>query len=107
MLIASKLRALLLASRLRSSLIGGGILLLVAAVPVGLLISSPSWLWSGDQAKDAKVPVYRAVPDFRDCAGVEGINYGDTVCYDVVTQAQDSESLARPGPVLAVSSATP
>ena len=68
--------------------------MLVAAVPVGLLISSPSWLWPGEQAKDVKVPEYRAVPDFRDCAGVGGTNYGDTVCYDVVTQAQDSESLA-------------
>ena len=75
-------------------LIGSGILLLVVmAVPVGLLISSPRWLWPGDQARDVKVPEYRAVPDYRDCAGVGGVNYRDTVCYDVVTRAHEAESL--------------
>jgi hypothetical protein len=48
-LIASKLRTTLLASRLRILLIGGGIYLFVVAVPVGLLIYSPSWLGNQQQ----------------------------------------------------------
>ncbi len=67
---------------------------MLVAAPVGLLISSPSWLWPGEHAKEVKVPEYRAEPDYRDCAGVKGVNYGDTVCYDVVTQAHEAESLA-------------
>jgi dipeptidyl aminopeptidase/acylaminoacyl peptidase len=46
-LVANKLRTALMATRLRTLLMGGGSLLFVVAVPVGLLIYSPSWL--GDQ----------------------------------------------------------
>lgn len=98
LLIESKHRILLVSNKLRMLLIGGGILLFVVAVPLGLLlgllISTPSWLWPDDQAKDVKVPEYRAEPEYRDCRGVAGIETEDTVCYDVVTQAHDAESLA-------------
>jgi hypothetical protein len=109
LLVSNKLRTLLVANRLRMLLIGGGILLLVVAVPLGLLlgllISTPSWLWPDDQAKDVKVPEgtgpegkvpeYIAEPEYRDCRPVAGVETADTVCYDVVTQAHDAESLAR------------
>src|SRR5215210_5406115 len=48
-LVANKLRSALMASRLRALLISGGLLLFVVAVPVGLLIYSPSWLGDQDQ----------------------------------------------------------
>jgi len=52
--IAKKVRSLLVANRLRTLLIGGGILLLVvAAVPVGLLIYSSSGM--GDQQQEGRI----------------------------------------------------
>jgi hypothetical protein len=48
-LVANKLRTAFMATRLRALLIGGGILLFVVALPVGLLIYSPSWLGDQDQ----------------------------------------------------------
>jgi Tol biopolymer transport system component len=48
-MVANKLRTALMATSLRALLIVGGILLFVVAVPVGLLIYSPSWLGAQDQ----------------------------------------------------------
>lgn len=43
-----------MASRLRALLMGGGILLFVVALPVGVLIYSPSWLGAQDQGSSQR-----------------------------------------------------
>jgi WD40-like Beta Propeller Repeat len=50
--IATKLRPALMANRLRALLIGGGVLLFAAAVPVGLLIYSSSHQEDGSNPED-------------------------------------------------------
>ena len=94
--IANKVRTLLIANRLRNLLIGGGILLfLVVTVRVGLLISSPGGIWTDNPPEDMKVPEYSVDPaDDRDCSPVEGIDFEQTACYDVMTRAYDQRSLA-------------
>jgi Tol biopolymer transport system component len=59
-LVAHKLRTALMATRLRVLLIGGGILLFVAAVPVVLLIYSPSWLGDQQEGMDSPLSVSAA-----------------------------------------------
>jgi Tol biopolymer transport system component len=51
-LVANKLRSALMATKLRALLIGAGILLFVAAVPVGLLIYSSSHQEDGSSTED-------------------------------------------------------
>jgi Tol biopolymer transport system component len=53
-MVANKLRSALMATRLRALLMGGGILLFVVALPVGLLIYSPSWLGAQDQGSSQR-----------------------------------------------------
>jgi Tol biopolymer transport system component len=53
-MVANKLRSALMASRLRALLMGGGILLFVVALPVGVLIYSPSWLGAQDQGSSQR-----------------------------------------------------
>ena len=53
-MVANKLRSALMASRLRALLMGGGILLFVVALPVGLLIYSPSWLGAQDKGSSQR-----------------------------------------------------
>jgi TolB protein len=53
-MVANKLRSALMASRLRALLMGGGIPLFVVAIPVGVLIYSPSWLGAQDQGSSQR-----------------------------------------------------
>jgi WD40-like Beta Propeller Repeat len=53
-MVANNLRSALMASRLRALLMGGGILLFVVALPVGVLIYSPSWLGAQDQGSSQR-----------------------------------------------------
>ena len=52
----NRVRTQVVANKLRTLLIGGGILLFAVMIPVGLFISSPGWLWPGDQRMVGETP---------------------------------------------------